>query len=394
MRQLFGWLAVLLGAVSIALAARYGYKGADTMVDGAISAVVFGAIALCAFLFDAAAVRLWFMGHRITSVAIACLAALALVVTFTNNLGAIAGRGDAVQAHRQNVTDARADNRRELKRLESALAALGTFTPADGAAVGAAKRAADAATTSKRLECDKRGPLCKQWERDETAAAAKLAAVTAAKATTDRANRLEADIAQVKAVLERSGSEPVGHANPLGAALALMLGAGAAVLTAWQQAIVAGVFELCLVGVMVIFEFLGQGKAPAGAVGMPPKADHRAMDDRVATVIPPARAALPPPRKARSAKAPTVTKPSTVKAYLREHLFPADSGDRMDIMAMVRSYRAWCTENGLPPADLDVILDEIEQLCGKLGIKIEPGGDQRVYVHGVKIETPEMVRVG
>ena len=60
MRALFGCLAVLLGAVSIALAARYGYKGADTEIDGVISAVVFGAIALCAFIFDAAAVRLWF----------------------------------------------------------------------------------------------------------------------------------------------------------------------------------------------------------------------------------------------------------------------------------------------------------------------------------------------
>ena len=65
MRALFGCLAVLLGAVSIALAARYGYKGADTLMDGLISAVVFGLIALCAFLFDAAAVRLWFMGHRL-----------------------------------------------------------------------------------------------------------------------------------------------------------------------------------------------------------------------------------------------------------------------------------------------------------------------------------------
>jgi hypothetical protein len=33
MRGLFGGLAVLLGAVSISLAARYGYKGADTVVD-------------------------------------------------------------------------------------------------------------------------------------------------------------------------------------------------------------------------------------------------------------------------------------------------------------------------------------------------------------------------
>jgi hypothetical protein len=30
-----------------------------------ISAVVFGLIAICAFIFDAAAVRLWFMRHRL-----------------------------------------------------------------------------------------------------------------------------------------------------------------------------------------------------------------------------------------------------------------------------------------------------------------------------------------
>ena len=82
MRVLFGCLAVFLGAVSIALAARYGYKGADTVIDGVISAVVFGAIALCAFIFDAAAVRLWFMRHRLGAVVIGVIAAAALVVTW------------------------------------------------------------------------------------------------------------------------------------------------------------------------------------------------------------------------------------------------------------------------------------------------------------------------
>jgi hypothetical protein len=48
MRTLFGWLAALLCVVSVVLAARYGYKGADTEVDGLISGIVFGLIALCA----------------------------------------------------------------------------------------------------------------------------------------------------------------------------------------------------------------------------------------------------------------------------------------------------------------------------------------------------------
>jgi hypothetical protein len=51
---------------------------------------------------------------------------------------------------------------------------------------------------------------------------------------------------------------PVDKANPLGETLELLLGAAAAALTAWQQAVVAAVFELCLVGVMVIYELLGQ----------------------------------------------------------------------------------------------------------------------------------------
>ena len=87
MRALFGVLAVLLGLASICLTARYGYKSADTAIDGVISAVVFGSIALCAFLFDAAAVRLWFMKHYVGSALIGFIAAAALVVTFSNSLG-------------------------------------------------------------------------------------------------------------------------------------------------------------------------------------------------------------------------------------------------------------------------------------------------------------------
>ena len=43
---------------------------------------------------------------------------------------------------------------------------------------------------------------------------------------------------------------------------------------------------------------------------------------------------------------------------------------------------------GLAPVDLNAFLDEIEKLCGKLGIKIEVGEDRRVYCLGVKIEAP------
>src|SRR5262245_41165246 len=135
-RPLFGCLAALQCVVSIALAARYGYKGADTEIDGVISAIVFGLIALCACLFDAAAVRLWFMRHHAGSVMVGLIAAAALIVTFTNSLGAIAGRADGTQAERVRAKADQADDRTELSRITRERNAL-SFTPSTDEAVKA-----------------------------------------------------------------------------------------------------------------------------------------------------------------------------------------------------------------------------------------------------------------
>src|SRR5262244_2071521 len=140
MRTLSGCLAALLCLVSVALAARYGYKGADTETDGVISAVVFGLIALCACLFDAAAVRLWFMRHQAGLVMIGLIAAAALIVTFTNSLGAIAGRADSTQAERIRAKADQADDRTELSRITRERNAL-SFTPSTDEAVKAAHEA-------------------------------------------------------------------------------------------------------------------------------------------------------------------------------------------------------------------------------------------------------------
>ena len=379
MRVLFGCLAVLLGAVSISLAARYGYKGADTAIDGLISAVVFGLIALCAFVFDAAAVRLWFMGHRFGSTAVGLIAGAALVVTFSNSLGAIAGRADTTQAERTRVSDAHRDNRAELKRLQAALAALPSFTPTDAAAVEASRRAADTATANKAAECGdgsprQRGPNCRQRELDEQAAATTLANATAAKAATDRAAKLEADIALIRTKL--GSATIVQNVNPLGSALEQMLGAAAATLTAWQQAIVAAVFELCLVGVMVIYELLGQARPPAQQqIG-----DARSQKALGATNE--ARMNPPPPAAARR-KAVVA---GSVKSFVRKHVFPAD-GERVEIKQLMRDYRAWCARENAMPLDVSPFLDELEKQCRKLGIEIKVGDDQRVFCLGVKLKT-------
>ena len=386
MRALFGVLAVVLGLASICLTARYGYKNADTVIDGVISAVVFGSIALCAFLFDAAAVRLWFMKHYVGLAVIGLIAAAALVVTFSNSLGSIVSRSDAVLAQRQGVAETRADNRRELLRLEKALADLGKFTSADEEAIKAARRAADTATSNKIAECDKRGPNCRQRELDEAAAATHLANVTAAKTATDRARKLEADIATVKVKLAQPTNTEVGTVNPLGTALANLIGSAADVLTSWQQAIVALVFELCLVGVMVIYELLGHSKQPAAqemGASAPAEPMVQPGNDRTVTETP--------------AK-PTIQKPvlqykkagvGSVSRFISENVSTAKDA-RTEMRDLIRGYRDWCATEGLRAIDLNKALDEVETLCSQIGIQIEVAPDQRVYCVGATLRPPSI----
>src|SRR5262245_10357985 len=181
MRLLFGCLAAVLGAVSIALAARYGYKRADSIIDGVISAVVFGSIALCAFLFDAAAVRLWFMRHHVGAIVIGVIAAAALVVTFTNSLGAIAARGDTTQAERRKAKTDSAADLADLKRITREREAL-VFTATTFEAVQAAREAVKFAEEIRQRECGggdprQRGPNCRQRESEEQAKRDALAVV-------------------------------------------------------------------------------------------------------------------------------------------------------------------------------------------------------------------------
>jgi len=386
MRLLFGWLAAFLGAVSIALAARYGYKGADTTIDGVISAVVFGSIALCAFIFDAAAVRLWFMRHHVGAIVIGVIAAAALVVTFTNSLGAIAARGDTTQAERRKAKTDSAADLADLKRIARERDGM-VFVPVTAEVVRAASEAVRSAEEIRQRECGagdprQRGPNCRQRETEEQAKRDALAAVLANKALTDRAAKLDQDAETVRAKLGKAA--PVEKANPLGETLELLLGAAAAALTAWQQAVVAAVFELCLVGVMVIYELLGQ--AAGGRVTNRQKTDleHRQLDREP---TPAKTVAKPPPSpsgRTRPKPAPTL---ASVKAFIAERVSPAD-GDRVEMKALVQEYRAWCAGKGSGPVDLESFLEEVEKVCRKVRIEIVNDA-QRVFCLNVKIDAVE-----
>jgi hypothetical protein len=366
-KVIIGLLIGIAGVISIAMTARYGWKQADNDVDQVFSAVMYGSIALFAICFDGLAVYFWFKHLRKVAIFVGAIACAAFVVTFTNSLGSIASRSDAVEAQRVNVKDVHAADSRELIRLETALANLGKYDATDAEAVAASRRAADTASENRRLECDKRGPHCRDRETDDANAASALATVTASKAKTDRGRDLEAQIAKVRAALGKSNT--VGHTNPLGNVLSLLMGSTSDALTAHLQAIIALVFELCIVGLMVAFEALGH-TSPSGLI--PVRAALVAE-----TVVRPARGSniltMAPHRKALAAPTNDTEDdeidPTPVIRFLKERV-PKVEGAEADWGDIFRALPAWWADQkglgGEPPtpAQLGAILRFISEETG------------------------------
>jgi hypothetical protein len=161
----------------------------------------------------------------------------------------------------------------------------------------------------------------------------------------------------------------------------LLLGAAAAALTAWLQAVVAGVFELCLVGVMVIYELLGQA-----AGGRATDQEKTGPDDRQPDREPiQTQAVVKPFASSRWSKpAPAL---ASVKAFIGERMSPAD-GERVEMKALVKEYRAWCAGRGSGAVDLESFLEEVERVCRKVGIEIVNDA-QRVFCLNVRIEAAD-----
>jgi hypothetical protein len=352
-----------------------------------------------------------------------------------------------MQAQRSRAKDDTAADRVELARIAREQAALGALTPATAEAVNAARAAVAVAEQVRIAECDKRGPKCRERETEEQVKRDSLVAVLANKAATDKAAKLESAAAAVRARLARA--PPVQSANPLGAALEQLIGATAAAVTAWQQAIVAAVFELCLVGVMVIYELLGHPWHGRAALVRHPALGHlqhlrasalwllrqlwinratepvtllKAAEKAAAdngtvlsalsacnSVVTPFRMANGPAQALAQQIEGTkiavgralpcvalVANPSanealkrsrgSVRAFVLERLRP-DSGVTVEMKTLLHAYRSWCVEKALEPNDMAVFADEMRAVCAKAGIEIVTKAS-RIMCRNVRLAQP------
>jgi hypothetical protein len=230
------------------------------------------------------------------------------------------------------------------------------FAPLTEESVAAARDAVAAAERIRAAECGngdrkQRGPNCRQRETEEQA---RREALTTA--PTGRPQRRQQAWTARRRQLGH-GLPP--HLNPLGAALALLFGAGLP-LTGWQQDIVAAVFELCLVAVIVIYELLGhvdsrdksvgETACPRPAVASPAKATKPEKQGRQRQDICAAKA-FSRRRRANGdqnfdARLPRLVRPNSPRAYAhfltRLKSFAARSESRSMLVMVNTSIVSMC----------------------------------------------------
>jgi hypothetical protein len=206
-------------------------------------------------------------------------------------------------------------------------------------------------------------------------------------------------------------------------------------LTAWQQAIVAAVFELCLVGVMVIFELLGHANGGQSAVGrqttrrwhlghvlqgqtqsllswvqprgpvntglsasppeVPPLAAvkqlsvFRAMKANVLALArnnengrPEVTHAMPVVAQVVAPR-PQARTVGSVRAFALERLRPAE-GEHLEMKVLLQAYRAWCEASSLEPKGLSDFAMDMRTICAKAGLTIEANAS-RVLCRDVRL---------
>src|SRR5208337_1849463 len=405
MRAFARVFGVLCGAVVIAIAARYGFKTSDNDFDGYIWAFTYGSVTLGGLFGHALAVRVWRHNGLIGAIVMA-VSALALVISLSNSLGAMAGRGNEQQAERMRVADTVRDLRRGLERAEAERKKL-EFTATDEAAVNAAKVKATAATAAKDAECKYRGQRCRDKETEESAALGEFTAATNNKAATDRAATLDADIKDLREKIEKAG--PVLEANSQGNALARLFNlpeAKAATLSTYQNLAMALVIELLIVISLVASEVLEhhETKLPAqadaearstalGMGGPAPRAaavqvatrqtvDLVAMrEDLEPDDIQPLLERPKPVRQVTSQREPFGNVIDIVAKVMEPH-----SDSKVEIKEAYFAYAHVCKEQGKKPFPPDKFAAEIKRFCKEARVKIH-AEEHGVYLLNVRLKT-------
>lgn len=363
MRSLVGLFGAVCCVIVVVIVGRYGYMGADNEFDGYMTAFFYGAITAGGLGFHAVAIRVW-RYNRTWSLIIGFVATAAVIVSLTNSLGFIAVRGDKGQAERTKIIETIAAYKAELARLIKQRQDIPQFTATSSASVEAAKEAVASAERIRAAECRRRGPRCRNREQEEQIARAKLVDITAAKAATDRAHKLETKVATIRGKLATAKpTESVDpHANALSRILLLPEDWAAKYVSTYQQLAVAVIFELLTLMSFVAYEVLGRETRTQSAPREPVEPQETAL-----RIEPPNR---PKPRLVKS----DVQKAGSVPDIMSDILVP-DKGQRVEIEEAYNAYLATCQTNNLRAVTPDQFIGPMERFCEACNIASQKEGE-------------------
>jgi hypothetical protein len=382
MRSAVGIFGILCGLIAIGLVGRYGFKSTDVEADAWIVAFLFGAIATGGLFGHAVAVRLW-RSSQPASIAVGVVSAAALLLNLSNSLGAIAGRADTVTLERITKNRSIRAAETELKRLTDLRTAMPAFAQTDLDAVSAARRAADAATIAKERECGggdpkQRGRFCRDKEDAEKAATEALAQVSASKAATDRATKLEADAQKQRDKLAELG--PLVIVNLQGSAIAKLFRLPddeADYAATAQQFGIAVVVELIIVMCMIAWEVLGW---------VPVAPRHEDVASQAASTTPEVAPPLTPAYPVRPKLVAANNDPppgGSIPKIMTAALEPA-TGKRVELEEAFGAYAGACQAEGKRAVPPGQFVDPLRKFCAAAGIRIKEDADH-VYLMNVRL---------
>ncbi len=324
MRNAIGAFGLAAGAIVVALLARYGYLTGATPKDGALTALSLAAIALGGLVGPAVALRLFWSPLRsakLLGVLVAMLAFAALLATLGNSLGAIAN-----QAERTQVNEARRGDEAALARIAAERAAL-RFTPATDAAVASARDALLAADAARRAECDGgRGKHCEELAADVTAKREAFAALFKDRAATERADKLDAEAAGVRARLEAPPAVPA--ASPQAGSFEFIVRLPDVDTVTRQHLAVVATIELLIVFSLITWEW-------------------RRLRPSTTEVIQQAIRSMPERTPARMAKREPAAS-GDVAIFVQDCMTRA-GGETVELRALYSRFIDWCDAQQLVP---------------------------------------------
>jgi hypothetical protein len=338
MRWLALAFAVIVGSVIVVAAARFGYKTSDSEADGFMAAFLYASITIGGLLGHPLAVRVG-RKHRGAGFMIGLICFCALLISLSNSLGALAGRGNETTAKRMKTAETAREINRSINAAVEERKGL-RFTPTSAEAVAAARAKATAATAAKEAECQKRGDRCRAKEADEAKALEALETVTAQKSITDRAQKLDADIASLRAELKNSG--PVLDVNPQGSAFARLLNLpedAASKLMSWQQLAMVIMVEILIVVALVAFELLREEPQ----LKIEPAEDKRKDPEEIHEIVegPKTFASPPKPKLIASSAEPFGSVPAIMAGLIE----PGNPRDKAELADLYKAYAQTCRQH-------------------------------------------------